>query len=224
MFTYTAETLLFIFEIVGTVAFSISGAYVAIERRLDYFGIIVLGIVTATGGGLIRDLFLHKTLPVAFLRWIYFAVAFTTVVVIIIYASLNSKKIGKDFLNKWMFYVYIFDAIGLGAFVAAGCGIAVSAGYDGNGLFVCFMGLITGVGGGIIRDILAGRTPLVLRKEIYAIPAIVGSVAYYLSHKVIPNTIAMFFGCALVIIIRIFALKYGWHLPKIDFQTKNAEN
>ena len=155
-----------ILEIIGTIAFASSGAMVAVKRRLDYLGIVVLGVTTAVGGGMCRDILIGQTPPGMFLDPTNTIIAFWTVNCMFLTIRMKWSQLlhlqGETYDNILNF----LDAVGLGLFTATGVNMAISAGFGNNGFLCAFLGVITGVGGGILRDILSGQTPVVLRKHI----------------------------------------------------------
>ena len=165
------DWIILITELVGTIAFAVSGSLTAIERRLDFFGILVLAIFTAVGGGLIRDLILGNTPPVMFRNPLYVLVAFASSVLLILFSPFFLRTHYSKKMNLVMHGINIFDAVGLGIFTLTGMNTAFSMGYDSAFLAV-FVGVTTGVGGGVMRDVLAGRTPQLLRRDIYAVAAL----------------------------------------------------
>lgn len=207
------ESVFYILEIVGTIAFAVSGAMVAIERRLDLFGVVFLGVITAVGGGMIRDILIGSFPPAMFINMEYVLIACGVSIVVFIAAYFASDTYIKkaqliDTVNN------IFDAIGLGAFSVTGTRIGISAGYSEN-MFMCvFLGMLTGIGGGLLRDMMSRSIPFVLRKRIYAVAAIAGACFYYLLYYFkAADTVAIFSSVSLICIIRILATKYEWNLP-----------
>ena len=211
----TADHGLFFFlvEIVGTIAFSISGAMLAVRRGLDLFGVIFLGIATAIGGGILRDLLLGQVPPLAFLNWTYLLVAAAAALMVFVSALLNRRR-GKTDLPINRELLNLFDAAGLGVFSVIGVEHTVAAGF-GENMFLCvFLGMTTGVGGGVLRDMLSGVTPAILRKHVYALASLTGAVCYYLLSPLFPTgSIAV--SISLVILLRVLASRYRWTLPRI---------
>ena len=171
-------TEILIIELIGIIACTISGAIVAIKKRFDLFGVIVLGVVTAVGGGALRDIVLGIFPLVMFKKPIYVLFAFITSLVVFVVMAVAAVKVEekKEFLID---LINFFDAIGLGVFAVIGTNTAIINGYAGNAFLSIFVGVCTGIGGGMLRDILAQRVPLVLYKEIYALAALAGSALYY---------------------------------------------
>ena len=209
------DWIILITELTGTVAFSVSGALTAIERRLDFFGITVLSIFTAVGGGLIRDLILGNTPPVMFRNPLYVLVAFISSLLLMLFSPFFLRTRYSKKRNLVMHGINLFDAVGLGVFTVSGMNTAFSLGYDSMFLAV-FVGVTTGVGGGVLRDVLAGRTPQLLRRDIYAVAAIIGALSLYLFEFFLPRAAAMLAAAALIMLIRLIALHRRWNLPVLS--------
>lgn len=202
-------------EITGTIAFSVSGALIGISYSLDIFGVIFLGVITAVGGGILRDILLGIYPPTVFSNSHMFAVAALSAIVVFIIAFANRMHFDriKEKIEKTN---NIFDAVGLSAFSVTGTEVACSAGFSDKILFVILMGMVTGVGGGIFRDILVSKTPYVLKKHIYAIASISGSLIYYIIRIYIGEEVVGTITAMIVVFsIRMLATKYHWKLPKI---------
>lgn len=206
------DTIVFFVEIVGTIAFALSGAVMAVQRRMDIFGVLVLGVCTAVGGGVIRDLLLGITPPNTFRNPVYALVAALASALIFFVGRSEPEIILTNRIQNLSLFNFV-DAMGLGIFTVIGINTAIGAGFAGNRLLQIFVGVTTGVGGGILRDMLAGVTPVVLRKQIYASASFVGAVLYACSYPFVNHWIAMLFGAAIVVIIRMLAAKYLWNLP-----------
>lgn len=206
-------TAQFFIEVIGTIAFASSGAMVAIRKRLDLFGVLVLGATTAVGGGIIRDIILNITPPGSFQNPVYFVLAAITVGVLFLLCYLNPYFLDMEFLEHYERLMNVLDAIGLGAFTVLGAQKAVDAGYAEYRFMVVFLGVVTGVGGGLMRDMMAGITPYILKKHIYACASIVGAIVYIYCRPYMPDALAMLLGATVVIAIRMLATKYRWNLP-----------
>ncbi len=204
----------FLMEMIGTVAFACSGAMVAIEKRLDLLGIIVLGETTAVGGGMIRDIIIGIHPPALFVDPIYVIAAFVSVMVL--FVAVKYFYHSADILESPMYeaVLNLLDAIGLGAFTVVGIDTAVGAGFGDYKFLMIFLGVITGVGGGILRDMMAGQTPAVLRKHVYACASIAGAVCYVVLMNYIGEGGAMVVSAILVTVIRVLARHYKWNLPR----------
>lgn len=206
--------ILYASELVGTVAFALSGAVLAVQKRLDLFGILFLGVVTALGGGTVRDLILGHTPPRMFysVEYVALAVASALVVFFVVrFSRGNDQKISglMDFL------FVLCDALGLGIFAVIGTQAGITGGYGDNAFLCIFLGMTTGVGGGILRDIMCGDIPFVLRKHIYAVAAIVGSGIFYILFTAgLDGTLASLAGMLITVVLRLLAWHYRWNLPK----------
>lgn len=204
-----------IIELVGIIAFAISGAILGIKKRFDIFGVIVLGVITAVGGGALRDVILGILPPAMFRNSIYVFVAFLTSVIAFGASAIAAVKFKK---NKQFFkdMVNFFDAIGLGVFAVTGTNTAIVNGFADNAFLAIFVGVITGIGGGMLRDILAGKVPFVMYKDIYASAAIVGALIYYYMYSFKLNSILAVASAILItILIRLLATYYHLSLPRI---------
>ncbi len=206
-------SLFFFIEVIGTIAFASSGAMVAIKKQLDLLGVIVLGVTTAVGGGMLRDIIIGNVPPALFKDPIYVLLAFITVMLLFVIVRLNQKILDGRSMETYEKVMNIFDAIGLGAFTVVGIDTAVLSGYGDYHFLIIFLGVITGVGGGILRDIMAGQTPYVLRKHIYACASIVGAILYAWLLNYIDGNIAMLIGACSVVFIRLMATHFCWNLP-----------
>lgn len=205
-------------EIVGTVAFAASAAMIAIDRKLDLFGVLFIGITAAVGGGIIRDLFLGYTPPSAFRNPVYVAMAAATALAVFVFALMKRKLYLKHYsrLDKIINWL---DAVGLGIFGVIGVETAIGMGH-GEKMFLCvFMGLMPAVGGGILRDVFTQVIPAVLQKRIYAVASIAGCIIYYILRQAGAGlTVCMLIGMGVTMVIRLCATHYNWHLPKVNLE------
>lgn len=208
--------IIFIVEIIGTIAFASSGAMVAVRKRLDLFGIIVLGVITAVGGGMLRDLMIGNIPPNMFRNPVYVLAAFLTVLVLFLLFRCRPALLGSRYIEGYERIMNILDAIGLGAFTVIGIDTGVEAGYGDYHFLIIFLGVITGIGGGILRDIMAGETPYVLKKHIYACASIAGACLYVVLLQLTRSDSAMICSALLVVAIRILASHFRWDLPGIN--------
>lgn len=209
------EFVFYCAEIIGTVAFAASGAMLAIDRDLDLFGVIFLGIIAAVGGGILRDALLGIVPPGAFTNSVYVAVAFVTSLVVFLYADMRGGRYWRQ-RGAVDRVVNLLDAVGLGIFSVIGTQTAMNRGFDGNAFLCIFMGMTTGVGGGILRDVLSQTIPAVLKKRIYAVASIAGSGAYYVLVRLgVSGTLSMLGGLLLTLLIRIMSTRFTWDLPKV---------
>ena len=211
-------------EIIGLVAFSISGTMMAIDHEVDLFGVLFCALMTCFGGGVMRDLFIGHTLPAFFTDYyIEISVCAATSVVVFVLAKLFKRVyIARERLVDSI--VNIFDALGLGTFVSYGTGVAIAAGCSAFASIV--IGMTAGVGGGIIRDLILRDIPIILRKRIYAIAAIAGAAAYYVIEVYLSNSLlAMSLCLAVVFTLRICATIFKWNMPKaIVFSELKADS
>ena len=208
------EHMIFMMEMIGTVAFAVSGGMVAIRKHLDLLGILVLGVTTACGGGLIRDLVIGIQPPIMFLKSVYVTAA--VISDLLLFAIVKCFRSSMEFLSS-KFYertLNLMDAIGLGVFTVVGVNAAIRLNLDSYVFLKIFLGVITGVGGGIIRDMMVIQVPAVLRKHVYACASIAGAVCYVLLYDAITAGPAMILSTLLVIAIRLLARHYEWNLPK----------
>ena len=207
-----------IIESIGVVAFSVSGAMVAIRRKTDLFGVILLAIITTLGGGLTRDVIFSFTPPAFFNSKEYLLLS--TIVSVIVF--LFARKFSNTYLQNETRIEHIndiFDALGLGIFAVMGVKVAFEQGYEDNALISITCGAITCICGGMLRDVLTNSTPFVLVKRIYAIAAIAGSSTYYLLYiytekNGIEDSLAMILGLAVTFILRVLAMAFKWNMPK----------
>lgn len=202
----------FILEVIGTVTFAFSGAFVAIDYDLDWLGIIVLAVTTACGGGMTRDIILGNTPPMMFRNPIYVVMA---VVVAFLTMAIYKPLVKSRYKNDILFIINTLDAIGLAIFTIVGMNTASSVGFAENGFLVCFVGVLSAVGGGLLRDIMANRTPVVLSKEIYATASLAGALLYYFSWGYMDNAVGAGISMAIIFIIRMWALKNNKNLPYV---------
>ncbi len=205
------EKLLLIFELIGTVAFAVSGAMVALSKKMDIFGVAVLGLVTAVGGGVIRDLVLGITPPATFQNPIYASVAILVSVIVFIPSVRRFLYENPEAYEKTMLFM---DSVGLGVFTVMGIETAYLSNNSHSIFLLIFVGVITGVGGGMIRDVLAQTTPAILVKHFYASASIIGAVICILLWNIFGQSAAIFGGAFSVVVLRFLAAKYHWSLPK----------
>jgi uncharacterized membrane protein YeiH len=191
-------------DLFGTMAFAVTGALKAIEHKLDIFGVIFLAAITGLAGGIIRDVVLGRIPPSGISELSYVSIAvITAIAVFFLYPRIKGQ----------MGLFLIFDAVGLGVFTIIGATVALNI-YGFNVLLMVFAGMITAIGGGIIRDALVNETPLVFRKELYASISFVGVLLYILLiYEGINLEISSIICIIFVTVFRIMALHYKWNLP-----------
>lgn len=201
-------------DILGTVSFALSGAMLAVKKRTDLFGVMLMGIVSAVGGGVTRDVLLGSVPPAAFTNSRYVLMAAATSAVLFLLARWQKEVYltRADLVDK---INNVADAIGLGAFSVTGVQTAAAAGYGNNIFFAVFLGVITGVGGGVLRDMMLGEVPFILVKRVYAVASILGALGYYLLEKSgVEQAMASLIGMMIVFCVRMLATHYRWNLPK----------
>ncbi len=190
------------FSIIGTIAFAMSGAFVAMEEEYDILGVIVLGLVTAFGGGIIRNVLIGVPVTSLWSQGLLIRLALISVVIAFI--------LPMKWIKHWKKTEALFDAIGLSAFAIQGAIYATEMNHPLSAVLVA--AVLTGIGGGIIRDILAGRKPLVLRDEIYAVWAMLAGVAIGLNWLHNSWQLLTLFVC--VVVFRMLSVFYKWRLPR----------
>jgi len=211
------DEFIFILELIGTVAFASSGAMIAIEKKMDIFGVNVLGATTAVGGGIMRDIILGLTPPGAFSHPVYVLVAAltSTILFVIAYAKPTAfeSRVKTDYYDKLMFWC---DTAGLGIFTVVGIQAAVRAVGGENVFFFVFIGTLTGVGGGVLRDIMAGETPYILVKHIYACAAIAGGIVCVVGRTAFAEAYGTILGLAATVLLRFLAAHFRWNLMRVS--------
>ena len=209
------QLITFIMEMIGTVAFAASGAMVAVDRAMDIFGVIVLGVTTSVGGGAIRDVILGIVPPAMFQHPVYTLVATITSCVVFLILYLKKELLQGHNRETYDKVMLIMDSVGLGIFTVVGVNTGIAHGYMDYMFLLVFLGTITGVGGGLLRDIMAGVPPYILVKHIYACASIVGAVVCVLFYRHYGTVISMVGASAVVCLIRYLAAHYRWNLPKL---------
>jgi uncharacterized membrane protein YeiH len=186
---------------IGTIAFAVSGAIVAMEEEYDIFGVYILGIVTAFGGGAIRNLLIGVPVSALWDQGLFFQIALLSITAVFLFPS--------NLLKHWQKWGNLFDAIGLSAFAIQGAMYAVNMDRPLSAVIVA--SVLTGIGGGIIRDLLAGRKPIVLRAEIYALWAIVTGL--FIGLKIAAQPWELYSLFVLVTVLRVLSYTHDWKLP-----------
>lgn len=205
--------LIEIFVYLGIVAAGVSGAVVGIRKQLDLFGVMSLCVATSLGGGIVRDLMIGVVPPIAFIEPRYFI------------ASLVAG------LATWVFYPYVSrfnsllmvsDAVGLGVFTAVGANAALTHSFEAPFLVIS-MALITGIGGGVMRDVFAKEIPYVFRKEVYAVASILGAVSLLLTHPYVPDTFSMYICLLVTFAVRVLSVIYSIDFPVYRIQGSSVD-
>ncbi|MDN5896478.1 MAG: trimeric intracellular cation channel family protein [Nocardioides sp.] len=199
----SSAMLLLIIDLLGTFAFALSGGLVAVRKQLDLFGVSVLALTTGMGGGFLRDVLIDATPPAALTNWRYLAVA--------ILAGLLTFAFHPT-LGRMERAINLLDAAGLALFCVTGTIKAMD--YGLGPVPSALMGMVTGIGGGMIRDLLAGRVPIVFRGDLYAFPALAGaSIVAVLNYADQPVWLAAALGGSLCLVWRVVALHRNWQAP-----------
>ncbi|MFD2466248.1 trimeric intracellular cation channel family protein [Amycolatopsis silviterrae] len=195
--------LLTALEFLGLVAFAASGALAAVRARLDVFGVVVVGLTTALGGGVMRDVLLGIHPPTSLRNWSYLAVCAAAALVVFAF---------HPQVARLRHAVLLADAVGLGVFATSGTTVALNAG--ATGYAACLIGMTSGIGGGAVRDLLLREIPLVLRKEIYAMAALTGAVCVWAGHALsLPAGLVTTVSAVVVVAIRVLTLWRHWNAP-----------
>jgi uncharacterized membrane protein YeiH len=195
--------LINIFVFIGIIAAAVSGTLVGMKKRLDWFGVICLAVATSLGGGMIRDIMIGNLPPVAFIKPIYFFVSMLTALVTCLF---------YERINKLQHVIMLSDAVGLGVFTAVGANAAVVQ-HMHQPFLVVSMGLITGIGGGILRDIFAKDIPYVFRKEVYAIASILGAISFLITYDKTPHILSLYICLFVTFVVRVVSFYYNVHFP-----------
>lgn len=210
------EMIVFVMEMIGTIAFAASGAMVGVERKMDIFGVCVLGVVTSVGGGMIRDVILGITPPNVFQNPVYALVATLTSCLVFGVLYVKRHLLEGRFKAAYDKVLLIMDTIGLGIFTVVGVNTGIEQGYVQKLFFLVFLGTITGVGGGILRDMMAGVPPYVFVKHVYACASIVGAIVCVLIYRRFGTVASMLIAFLVVIGIRYLAARNRWNLPRVE--------
>ena len=209
------QLITFMMEMVGTVAFAASGAMVAVNRAMDIFGVIVLGVTTAVGGGAVRDVILGIVPPAMFQHPVYTIVAMITSCIVFTILYLKKELLQGHNRETYDKVMLVMDSIGLGIFTVVGVNTGISHGYMEYTFLLVFLGTVTGVGGGLLRDVMAGVPPYILVRHIYACASIVGAIVCVILYRHSGAVAAMVGASVVVVLIRYLAAHYRWNLPKL---------
>ena len=197
------NTVLVAFDLAGTFVFALSGATSGVKHRLDLFGVLVLAFAAGNSGGIARDVMIGAVPPAAISVWRYIAVSILAGLITFYWYRI---------INRLSSPVLVFDAAGLALFAVAGAGKALA--FHAGPVVATLLGMLTGIGGGMVRDVLVSEIPTVLRTELYAVAALIGSavmVAGRMAH--LPSSVAAIAGAVLCFTVRFAAMRHGWQLP-----------
>ena len=197
------NTLLVAFDLAGTFVFAISGATAGVKHRLDLFGVLVLSFAAGNSGGITRDLMIGAVPPAAIGDWRYVAVSILAGLI-----TFYQYRI----INRLSSPVLVFDAAGLALFAVAGAGKALA--FHAGPVAAILLGMLTGIGGGMVRDVLVREIPTVLRTELYAVAALIGAAVVVMGRMLhVPSSVAAVAGAILCFGLRFMAMRHGWQLP-----------
>ena len=205
------DLFILIFELLGSMAFSVSGAMTGLRKNMDIFGVCILGLTTAVGGGVIRDLVLGNTPPATFQDPVYAVVALVTALVLFL------PQVRRLLIRNQALYdrvLFLMDAAGLGIFTVVGVRFAYAHVPQATLFLLIFVGVVTGAGGGVLRDIMAGDTPYIFVKHVYASASLVGAMVCGLLWHRLGEMPSMMIGLGLVMLIRVLSRHFQWSLPK----------
>ena len=215
------DTVFFVFEIIGVIAFSLSGALTAMKKEMDIFGACVLGMTTAIGGGIIRDLILGVTPPAAFVNPLQAVLGLA--IPAITYLPVIQKFFARNKHKVQALSLMIADSVGLGVFTVVGVNACFEQLDNPNAFTAIFLGVITGVGGGVLRDVFSMNLPKIFVKHFYACASIAGAIVAYLAHIYLGALIATVAGAAVVITLRFLASFLRWNLPKPKYPVEEEK-
>ena len=208
-------TYIDVFEYIGVAAFAICGAMAGIDRGADIFGVLFVAVITALGGGVIRDMMLGHLPPRMFSSFAYIGVAIFFGLAVFLDAYIRTEKY-RQHQAELDSLVNIFDALGLAVFTVTGMDLAIAQCGLENPVLLVLLGMTTGVGGGMVRDVLIDVMPAVLRKRIYAVASMAGGIVYYILLWLgVAGFLSAIIAMAVIFTLRILATVYKWSLPKV---------
>lgn len=210
-------TFLLVLELLGTLAFSASGAMTGIRKNMDIFGVCILGLTTAVGGGVIRDIILGNAPPATFQNPIYAAVAIFTAFILFLPTLRRFLMRNNVLFERCMFWM---DTVGLASFTVTGIRTAYAHEHEHTVFLLVFVGVVTGVGGGVLRDIIVGDMPYIFVKHIYACASLIGALMTCALWQQLGQLPAMLTGTAVIILIRCLSAHFRWNLPRAHDDVK----
>lgn len=217
------DVFFFVLQMIGVVGFSVSGAMVAIRRETDIVGVVILAMTTTFGGGIMRDLCISSDPPRFFTMYTEIAVSIVTALAVFFLARhYKEKYLARE--GALLAVDNVFDAVGIGVFSVIGTEITLAAGYT-EPLLAVLMGAVSGVGGGVVRDVLVRDIPFILKKRIYLLAVLAGSTVYYCMRMLeVSDVLSLAVGAATVFALRMLATVFKWNMPKaIDFSSLREE-
>ncbi len=206
------DSIFFVFEIIGVIAFSLSGALTAMKKEMDIFGACVLGMTTAIGGGIIRDLILGVTPPAAFVNPLQAVLGLA--IPALTYLPFIQKFFARNKHKVQALSLMIADSVGLGVFTVVGVNACFETLPNPNAFTAIFLGVITGVGGGVLRDVFSMNLPKIFVKHFYACASIAGAIVAFILRLWFDALTASIAGAIVVISLRFLASFLRWNLPK----------
>ena len=216
------EQVFFWLQIVGIIAFSVSGALVSIKSKLDVFGVIIVATLTSIGGGITRDLILGHTPPIIFSAGYLHLIIISLVTGLLTFIVAYIKR--KDFVHlkeKVDEVNNYFDSMGLAVFTIMGVQATFDYGFSSHALICISLGVVSGVGGGVLRDVLTNSLPYIFTKHIYATASLIGAVVFYLLRMIDGiEPFATIIGVVVIFALRVLATKFHWKAPKIQIEEK----
>ena len=216
------DSIFFVFEIIGVIAFSLSGALTAMKKEMDIFGACVLGMTTAIGGGIIRDLILGATPPAAFVNPLQAVLGLA--IPALTYRPFIQKFFARDQHKVQALSLMVADSVGLGVFTVVGVNACFNNLPNPNFFTAVFLGVITGVGGGVLRDVFSMNLPKIFVKHFYACASIAGAIVAFLIHVFFKDALfASILGAIVVIALRFLASFLRWNLPKPKYPIQKEE-
>jgi uncharacterized membrane protein YeiH len=208
------ESLPYLLDLAGTFVFAFSGAMAGVKRKLDLFGVLVLSFAAANTGGITRDILIGAVPPGAINDWHYLGVSLA--------AGIMTFYFPSAVMERWN-PVLLFDAAGLALFAVSGAHKALVHGL--NPVMSTLLGMLTGIGGGMARDVLLAEIPIVLRADLYAVAALAGAAIVVIANVLkLPSDAAVLVGAALCFGLRVLAMKYGWRLPVATLNAQNSKD
>jgi uncharacterized membrane protein YeiH len=207
------ESLPYLFDLAGTFVFALSGAMAGVKHKLDMFGVLVLSFAAANTGGISRDILIGAVPPGAINDWHYLGVSLVAGIITFYFPS--------AIIQRWN-PVLLFDAAGLALFAVSGAHKALV--YGLSPIMAILLGMLTGIGGGMARDLLLAEIPIVLRAELYAVAALAGAAIVVIANMLqLPSGVAAFVGAAFCFGLRVLAMKYGWRLPVAGLDMRSSK-
>lgn len=223
------DSIMMVLEIMGVIAFAIAGSIVAIDKEMDMVGVVFLAMITSFGGGIMRDLVMGRT-PLFFTSLgLYISVALVTSLAVFVFAHIFKKWYVKN-ERSILFYNNFVDAIGISAFSVSGVKMCLEFFPEPNPFLAIMIGMLSAIGGGMVRDVCLRDIPFVFRKHIYALATLAGATVYYVlrvhvfEEGVTGDVISLVIGMLSVFTIRVLATVFHWNMPKaINFSKMYAE-